>query len=164
MMTYYSKEYVTQGPALTSEVNFEEDPVAISSAVLKREPVERNFSDQHVTAIKEEYEDQSLDLTTEIKFEKDAEPISLPVVKREPEERNFLDHHVTAIKEEYVNQSPDLLSGVKFEEDPFAVVKREPEEEQSDLHRLNEEPKVEGTAEDEIFIERLGTATGDFVP
>ncbi|KAJ4425964.1 hypothetical protein ANN_27590 [Periplaneta americana] len=88
---------------------------------------ERNFSDHHMTAIKEEYEDQSLDLTTEIKFEENAEPISLPVMKREPEERNFLDHHVTGIKEEYVNQSPDLLSEVKFEEDPFAVVKREPE-------------------------------------
>ncbi|XP_069669844.1 probable serine/threonine-protein kinase kinX isoform X2 [Periplaneta americana] len=152
-MSYYSEEYVGMGHALTSEVKFEEDPVPISSAVLQREPEERNFSKQDVTGIKEEYEDQSQDLTTEIKFEEGPEVIWLPVVKPEPEERNFMDHHVTAIKEEYVNQSSDLLSEVKFEEDPFAVVKREPEEEQSDLHRLNEEPKVEVKSEDEIFIE-----------
>ncbi|XP_069673242.1 uncharacterized protein [Periplaneta americana] len=146
-MSYYSEEY------LTSEVKFEEDPVPISSAVLKREPEERNFSDQDVTGIKEEYEDQSQDLTTEVKFEEDPEVVSLPVVKREPEERNCLDHHVTGITEVYVNQSPDLLSGVKFEEDPFAVVKREPEEEQSDFDTVHVEPKVEVISEDEISIE-----------
>ncbi|XP_069669616.1 probable serine/threonine-protein kinase kinX isoform X2 [Periplaneta americana] len=154
MISYYFDEFVSQGHALTSEVNFEEDPVAIPSPVLKRESEERNFSNQDLTDMKEEYEDQSHDLTTEVKFEEDPEVISLPVVKREPEERNFLDQHVTGIKEEYVNQRSDLLSEVKFEEDPFAVVKREPEEDQSDLHKFNEEPRVEVTAEDKIFIER----------
>ncbi|XP_069669677.1 uncharacterized protein [Periplaneta americana] len=154
MMSYYSEEYVGQGHAFTSEVKFEEDPVQKSSAVLKREHEERNSLDHHVTGIKEEYEDQSHDLTTDIRFEEDPVPISLSVVKHEPEERNFLDHHMTGIKEEYVNQSSHLISEVKFEEDPFPVVKREPEEEQSDLRNLNEEARVEVTAEDEIFIER----------
>ncbi|XP_069669454.1 uncharacterized protein [Periplaneta americana] len=47
---------------------------------------ERNFSDHHVTGIKEEYEDHSQDLTSQIKFEEHPVPISFPVEKREPEE------------------------------------------------------------------------------
>ncbi|KAJ4425844.1 hypothetical protein ANN_27470 [Periplaneta americana] len=208
-MSYYSEEYVAQGHALTSEVKDEENPVPISSAVLKHEPEERDFSNQDVFGIKEGYEDQSQDPTTEIKFEEEPEVIWLPVVKREPETPHnvysplavdvelapndrgtfphrsmfstpyFEGHLVVWIrychsrlfglsgmeflgsscdwhKEEYVNQSLDLISEVKFEEDPFAVVKREPEEEQSDLDTVHVEPKVEVTAEDnEIFIERF---------
>ncbi|XP_069669483.1 zinc finger protein 655-like [Periplaneta americana] len=86
-MSYYTEEYVVQGHALTSEVKYEEDPVPISSAVLRREPEERNFLDPHVTGIKEEYEDQSYDLLSEIKVEEYPVPISFPVVKREPEEQ-----------------------------------------------------------------------------
>ncbi|KAJ4425860.1 hypothetical protein ANN_27486 [Periplaneta americana] len=86
MMSYSSEDYVDQGYTVTSEVKFDKDQVLISSAVVKREPEERNFSDHHVTGIKEEYEDQSQDLTFEIKFEEDPVPISFPVVKREPEE------------------------------------------------------------------------------
>ncbi|XP_069669857.1 uncharacterized protein [Periplaneta americana] len=119
---------------------------------------ERNILDHHVTAIKVEYEDHSQVLSSEITFEEDPLPISFLLVKREPEELRFLYHHVTGIKEEYVDQSHDPLSEVKFEEDPvpdsFPVVKHEPEEEQSDLHKLNEEPTVEVKAEDEIFIDR----------
>ncbi|XP_069671171.1 uncharacterized protein [Periplaneta americana] len=111
-MSYYSEKYVDQGHALTSEVKYKEDPLPISSAVLKREPEERNFLDPQVTGIKEEYEDQSPDLLSEIKVDEDPVPIS------------------------------------------FRVVKREPEEEQSDLDTENEEPRVEGAAEDnEIFTE-----------
>ncbi|KAJ4425337.1 hypothetical protein ANN_27952, partial [Periplaneta americana] len=74
------------------------------------------------------------------------------------QERNFLDPHVSGIKEEYEDQSSDLLYEVKVEDDlvpiSFPVVKREPEEEQSDLDAVNEEPRVEGAAEDnEIFTE-----------
>ncbi|XP_069671234.1 zinc finger protein 235-like [Periplaneta americana] len=47
--------------------------------------MERSFSDQHVTDIKEEYEDHNLNLTAEIKFEEDGAPIFFAVVKREPE-------------------------------------------------------------------------------
>ncbi|XP_069671156.1 zinc finger protein 235-like [Periplaneta americana] len=73
-------------------------------------------------------------------------------------DRNFSDQHVTDIKEEYEDQSQDLTSEIKFEEDPvpiwFPMAKREPEEEQRDLDTVNEEPRVEGTAEDnEIFTE-----------
>ncbi|XP_069671160.1 zinc finger protein 771-like isoform X2 [Periplaneta americana] len=85
MMSYSSEDYVDQGFTVTSEVKFDKDQVLISSAVVKREPEERNVSDHHVTGIKEEYEDQSQDLTSEIKFEEDPVPISFPVVKREPE-------------------------------------------------------------------------------
>ncbi|KAJ4425846.1 hypothetical protein ANN_27472 [Periplaneta americana] len=215
-MSYYSEEYLDQGHALTHEVKVDKDPMPISFPMLKNEPEERNFSDQHVPGIKEEYEDQSQDLTSEIKVE-DQVPVSFPVVKREPEskqarlvcristrmcvricvsirrpefecsgpqlegpefecsgpqlegpefeyselslkERNFLDHHVTGIKEEYVKQSHDLVSEVKCEKDPvaisFAVVKREPEEIQSDSDAVNEDPSVEVTAEDnEVLTE-----------
>ncbi|XP_069671190.1 zinc finger and SCAN domain-containing protein 2-like [Periplaneta americana] len=163
MMSHYSKEYVGQGRALTSEVKSEEDPVPILSAVLKREPEELNFSVQDVTGMKEEYEDQSQDLTTEIQFEEDPVPISFPMVKHEPEERNFLDHHVTGIKEEYVNQSSDLRSGVKFDEDPvpisFPVVKREPEEEKRDMGTVIEKPRIDVTGEDNEILTKRITAT-----
>ncbi|XP_069668614.1 uncharacterized protein [Periplaneta americana] len=86
MMSYSSEDYVDQGYAVTSGVKFEKDEVPISSAVVKRELEERNFSDHHETGIKEKYEDQSQDLTSDIKFEEDPVPISFPVVKREPEE------------------------------------------------------------------------------
>ncbi|XP_069669711.1 uncharacterized protein [Periplaneta americana] len=151
-MSYYSEECVDQGHALTSEVEVDEDPMPISFNMVKHEPVERNPVYKHVTGIKEEYEDHSQDLTSEVKVQKDPETISFPVVKREPEEQNILDQHVTGIKYEYVNQNPDLISEIKFEEDPvpisFPVVKREPEETQSDLHTMNEEPRMELTAED----------------
>ncbi|XP_069671876.1 uncharacterized protein [Periplaneta americana] len=130
-MSYYSEEYLDQGHALTHEVKVDKDPMPISFPMLKNEPEERNFSDQHVTGIKEEYEDQSHDLTSEIKVE-DQVPISFPVVKRETEEQIILHHHVTGIKEEYVNQSHDLVSEVKCEKDPvafsFPAVKHEPED------------------------------------
>ncbi|XP_069669589.1 zinc finger protein 732-like isoform X3 [Periplaneta americana] len=69
---------------------------------------------------------------------------------------NLVDQPVTGMKEEYVDQSHDLTSEIKFEEVlvpiSFPVVKREPEEEQSDFC---EEPGVEVTAEDnEVFAER----------
>ncbi|XP_069669637.1 B-cell lymphoma 6 protein homolog isoform X4 [Periplaneta americana] len=106
----------------------------------------------------EEYVGQGHAFTSVVKFEEDAVPISSAVFKREHEERNFLDQHVTGIKDEYVNQSHDLLSEIKVEEDPvpisFPVAKRESEEEQSDLDTVNEESRVEGTAEDnDIFTE-----------
>ncbi|KAJ4425859.1 hypothetical protein ANN_27485, partial [Periplaneta americana] len=77
-------------------------------------------------------------------------------------ERNSLNQHVTDIKEEYVNQCHDLVSEVKCEKDPvaisFPVVKREPEEEQTDSDAVNEEPRVEVTAEDnEVLKERLAS-------
>ncbi|XP_069669638.1 zinc finger protein 235-like isoform X5 [Periplaneta americana] len=66
--------------------------------------------------------------------------------------------------EEYVGQGHAFTSEVKFEQDPVpissAVFKREPEEGQSDLHKLNEERRVEVTAEDEISIETIA-ATND---
>ncbi|XP_069671280.1 uncharacterized protein [Periplaneta americana] len=73
-------------------------------------------------------------------------------------ERNFLDHHVTGIKEEYEDQSSDLLSEIKFEGDPVPIslpmVKREPEEEQSDLDTVNDDARVEATPEDnEVLTE-----------
>ncbi|XP_069673532.1 uncharacterized protein [Periplaneta americana] len=72
------------------------------------------------------------------------------------EERNFLDQHVTGIKEEYEEQSSDLLSEIKFEGDPvpisFPMVKREPEEEQSDLDTVIDDPRVEVTAEDNEIL------------
>ncbi|KAJ4425881.1 hypothetical protein ANN_27507 [Periplaneta americana] len=157
-MTGVKMEYVDQSHDFASEVKFEENPEPTSFPIVKDEPEERNFSDQHVTGMNEEYEDHSQDLTTEMKFEKDPVPVSLPVVKCEPEEQNFTDQHVTGMKKEYKDQSQDLTTEIKFEEDPvpisFPVVKREPEEEQRDLDAVNEEPRVEGTAEDnEIFTE-----------
>ncbi|XP_069671356.1 uncharacterized protein [Periplaneta americana] len=94
----------------------------------------------------------------EVKYEEYPEPTSFPVVKDEPQERNFSDLHVTGIKEEYEDQIQGLTTEIKFEEDPvptsLPMAKREPEEEQSDLDTVNEEPRVEGTAEDnEIFTE-----------
>ncbi|XP_069670219.1 uncharacterized protein [Periplaneta americana] len=159
-MSYYSEECVEEGHVLTSEVKVHEDPMPISFRMVKHEPEEQNALGQHVTGIKEEYVNHSQDLISEIKLEEDPVPVSFPVVKREPEERNFLDHNVAGIKEEYEDHSHDLTTEIKFEEDPvpisFPVVKREPEEEQSDLDAVNEEPRAEGTAEDnEIFTERM---------
>ncbi|XP_069669649.1 uncharacterized protein [Periplaneta americana] len=98
-----------------------------------------------------------------IKAELEVDPLSLETSdntdedEKKPilEERNLVDQPVTGIKQEYVDQSHDLTSEIKFEEDPetrsFPVVKREPEEEQSDF---NEEPRVELTAENnEVFAE-----------
>ncbi|XP_069669834.1 uncharacterized protein [Periplaneta americana] len=92
-----------------------------------------------------------------------------PIVRCAAEERNFSDHHVTGIKEEYEDQSHDLTFEIKFEEDPvpisFPVVKREPEEEQSDLDTVNKEPRVEGTAGDnEIFTECIAVNGENLVP
>ncbi|XP_069669748.1 zinc finger protein 235-like isoform X2 [Periplaneta americana] len=106
----------------------------------------------------EECVDQERDLTSEVKVDEDPMPISFRMAKHEPEDRYFSDQHVTGIKEEYVAHSHGLTTEIKFEEDPepfsFPVVKREPEEEQSGLDTVNEEPRVEGTAEDnEIFTE-----------
>ncbi|XP_069669252.1 uncharacterized protein [Periplaneta americana] len=97
-----------------------------------------------------------------IKTELEVDPLSLETTDDTEEEEkkpilekwNFFDQHVT------VNQSPDLTSEIKFEGDPvpfsFPVVKREQEEEQSNLHTVNEEPKVEVTTENnEVFTERL---------
>ncbi|XP_069671166.1 uncharacterized protein [Periplaneta americana] len=141
-----------------SENISEKTPVLITFPTVRCEAEERNLLDEHMTSVKMEYVDQSHDFASEVKFEENPETISFPVVKDEPEDRNFLDQHVTGIKEEYEGQSQDLATEIKFEEDPvpisFPVVKREPEEEQSDLDRVNEEPRVEGTAEDnEIFTE-----------
>ncbi|KAJ4437848.1 hypothetical protein ANN_13787 [Periplaneta americana] len=95
-----------------------------------------------------------------IKAELEVDPLSLDTDEEEKkpilEERNLVDQYLTGIKEEYVDQSHDFKSEIKFEEDPapvsFAVVKREPEEEQSDF---NVGPRVEVTAEDnEVFAER----------
>ncbi|XP_069671286.1 uncharacterized protein [Periplaneta americana] len=185
-MSYYSEENLDQGHALTHEVKVEKDPMLISFPMMKNEPEERNSLDQLVTGSKEEYQDQSHDLTSEIKVEDPVpisfpvvkrEPEErnfldhhVTAIKEEyvkqshdlvsEQERNFLDHHVTGIKEEFVNQSHDLLSEVKCEKDPvaisFPVVKREPEEEQSDSDAVNEEPRVEVTAEDnEVLTERI---------
>ncbi|XP_069671376.1 uncharacterized protein [Periplaneta americana] len=151
-MSYYSEEYEGQRHALISEVKFEEDPLPISSPAVNLQPEKQNLSDQHVTSVKTECVDQSDDLTSEVKFEDG------PVLKREPEEQNLSDQHVTSIKTEYVGQSPDLTSEEKFEEDPVSiwlpVLKREPEEDQSDPGGVNEEPRQEVTAEDnEVFTE-----------
>ncbi|KAJ4425480.1 hypothetical protein ANN_28096 [Periplaneta americana] len=80
------------------------------------------------------------------------------------QERNLVDQLVIGIKEEYEDQSHDLISEIKFEEDPvsisFPVVKREPEDEQSDF---NEEPGVEVTAEDESYAERIAATNDEIV-
>ncbi|KAJ4425915.1 hypothetical protein ANN_27541 [Periplaneta americana] len=80
------EEYVDQNQDLTTKVKFEKDPVAISFPVVKREPEERNFLDQHVN--------QSSDLISEVEFEEDPVAISFPVVKREPEEEQSNFHTV----------------------------------------------------------------------
>ncbi|KAJ4425385.1 hypothetical protein ANN_28000 [Periplaneta americana] len=124
----------------------------------------QNLLDEHMTVVEMEYVDQSHDLASDVKFEENLEPFSFSVVKDEPETSlctagtEFLGSVCDCIKEEYEDHSHDLTSEIKFEEDPvpisFPVVKREPEEEQSDLATVNEEPRVEGTAEDnEIFTE-----------
>ncbi|XP_069670252.1 uncharacterized protein [Periplaneta americana] len=157
-MSYYSEECVDQARAIMPEVKVE-DPIPISDRMVKEEPEARDVLDHDVTDKKEEYEDQSQDLTSEIKFEED------PVLKREPEERNFLDHHVSDIKEEYMNQSPDLISEIKFEEDPvpisFPVVKCKPEEEQSDLDTVNEDPRMDLTAENNESLTETIAATNE---
>ncbi|KAJ4425633.1 hypothetical protein ANN_27829 [Periplaneta americana] len=136
-MSYYSEEYVDQEYALTSEVKFEEVPVPVSSAVLKREPEERNLLDQHVTGIKTEHVDQSPDLTSEVKLEVDSMSISFAVVKHEPEEK--AESHA--------------LAGLKVIEISPATSK----EYQSDLDAVTGEPKLEVTIEDnEVFAERVG--------
>ncbi|XP_069669662.1 zinc finger protein 239-like [Periplaneta americana] len=112
-----------------------------------------------------------------IKAELEVDPLSVETSddtdedEKKPilEERKLVDQLVTGIKEEYVDQSHDLTSEIKFEEDPvpisFCVVKREPEEEQSDFH---EEPRAEVTAEDnEVFAESIAatnerTVTSEF--
>ncbi|XP_069669744.1 zinc finger protein 572-like isoform X8 [Periplaneta americana] len=104
-----------------------------------------------------------------IKAELEVDPLSLETSddtdedEKKPilEEQNLVDQLVTGIKEEYEDQSHDLTTEIKFEEGPvpisFPVVKREPEEEQSDF---NEEPRVEVTVEDnEDFAERIPTAS-----
>ncbi|XP_069669641.1 uncharacterized protein [Periplaneta americana] len=99
-----------------------------------------------------------------VKAELEVDPLTLETShdtdedEKKPilEERNLVDQHVTYIKEEYVDQSHDLTSEIKFEEVllpvSFPMVKREPEEKQSDFY---EEPGVEVMAEDnEVFAER----------
>ncbi|XP_069669315.1 uncharacterized protein [Periplaneta americana] len=100
-----------------------------------------------------------------MKAELEVDPLSLETSydtdqdEKKPilEERNLMDQHVTGIKEEFVDESHDLTSEIKFEDDPesisFTVVKREPEDEQSDF---DEEPRVKVTAEDnEVFAKRF---------
>ncbi|KAJ4425640.1 hypothetical protein ANN_27836 [Periplaneta americana] len=144
LVTSVKEEHVNQSPDVISETNFEKDLVPISFPMVKREPEERNISDQHVPGIK----DHNQDLTSQIKLEKDSVPVSFPVVKRELEEQNFLDQLVTVIKEENVNQSSDVKSEINSVPIAFPVVKREPEEEQSDLDTVNEESSLEVMAED----------------
>ncbi|KAJ4425334.1 hypothetical protein ANN_27949 [Periplaneta americana] len=153
-VTGIKEEYGDQSHDLTTEIKFEEDPVPISFPVVKRDPE----AYAKMSYYSEECVDQGRVLTSEVKVDEDPMPISFRMVKHEPEERNFLDQPVSGIKEEYEDQSQDLTTEIKFEEDPvpisFPVVKREPEEEQSDLDAVNEEPRVEGTTEDnEIFTE-----------
>ncbi|XP_069669312.1 uncharacterized protein [Periplaneta americana] len=107
-----------------------------------------------------------------IKAELEVDPLSLETSddtdedEKKPilEERNLVDQLVIGIKEEYEDQSHDLISEIKFEEDPvsisFPVVKREPEDEQSDF---NEEPGVEVTAEDESYAERIAATNDEIV-
>ncbi|XP_069690463.1 uncharacterized protein [Periplaneta americana] len=102
-------------------------------------------------------------LKSEMAFDETLVPIDFPVVKSEVEvsavyeEGNVLDLHVTEIKLECMDPTYDLKSEMTFEESPmpvdFPIVKRQAEEEQSDLDTVNEDPRVKVAAEDEIFTE-----------
>ncbi|XP_069690459.1 uncharacterized protein [Periplaneta americana] len=104
-------------------------------------------------------------LKSEMAFDETLVPIDFPVVKSEVEvsavyeEGNVLDLHVTEIKLECMDPTYDLKSEMTFEESPmpvdFPIVKRQAEEEQSDLDTVNEDPRVKVAAEDEIFTERM---------
>ncbi|XP_069673403.1 zinc finger protein 664-like isoform X2 [Periplaneta americana] len=106
-----------------------------------------------------------------IKTEPDVDPLAVQpcddAIKEEentsPDEGNLLDLHVTKIKKEYLDDTYNRTE-IKFEEIilpiNFPMVKREAEEEQSDLDTVNEERRLEVTAEDnEVFTERIATTT-----
>ncbi|KAJ4425552.1 hypothetical protein ANN_27747, partial [Periplaneta americana] len=74
------------------------------------------------------------------------------------EEENALDLNMTEIKKECMDKNSDLMSAVKAKETPvtdFPIVKSEAEEEARELNKVEQDVKLEVTAEeDEIFIER----------
>ncbi|XP_069670168.1 uncharacterized protein [Periplaneta americana] len=105
-----------------------------------------------------------------IKMEPDIDPLAKETsYKTVTEETNSLSQegsvlylHSTEIKTECVDRSYDLKSEITFEETPvsidFPIVKTEIEEEALELNRVEEEVKLEVTAEeDEVLTEgKLG--------
>ncbi|XP_069669767.1 uncharacterized protein [Periplaneta americana] len=101
-----------------------------------------------------------------MKMEPDSDPLAIETSdnadteegKLLSEEGNLLDFHFTAIKTECMDHRYEVKSEMTYEEAAvsvdFPIVKSEAEEEQSDLDAVNEEPRVEGAAEDnQIFTE-----------
>ncbi|XP_069671154.1 uncharacterized protein [Periplaneta americana] len=101
-----------------------------------------------------------------MKMEPDSDPLAIQTSdnadteegKLLSEEGDLLDFHFVAIKTECMDHRYEVKSEMTYEEAAvsvdFPIVKTEAEEEQSDLDTVNEEPRVEGTAEDnEIFTE-----------
>ncbi|XP_069669276.1 uncharacterized protein [Periplaneta americana] len=121
---------------------------------------EGNILDLHVTEIKTEYKDHSYDLISEMTVDKTSVPVDFPVMKSEVEEENVLDLHMSEIKTECMVKSYDLKSEITFEETPvpvcFSIMNSEAKEETHELDQVEEEVKLEVTAEeDEVFTEGM---------
>ncbi|XP_069684419.1 uncharacterized protein [Periplaneta americana] len=98
-----------------------------------------------------------------IKTEPEVDPLAIQtsdntdLEEKKPfsEEVNLLNLQSTEMKKEYVDHSYDLTSNTRVPIN-FAFVNCEPEEESCDLNTVQEELKIEVTAEqDEVLTERF---------
>ncbi|XP_069673253.1 uncharacterized protein [Periplaneta americana] len=102
----------------------------------------------------------------EIKMEREIDPLAIErsnntdIEEQKPlsEEGNLLDLQVTGIKRENMDYSNDIKTEMTFDETPvsssFLFVKTEVEEETCEFNKVEEEVKLEVTAEeDEVFTE-----------
>ncbi|XP_069671946.1 uncharacterized protein [Periplaneta americana] len=140
------------------------DPLAIERSnntdIEEQKPLseEGNVLDLQVTGIKMECVDHNYDIKTEMTFDETSLLTDFPVVKSEAGEGNVLDLHVAEIETECMDQNHDLKSEMTFEEPPvpinFSIMKSEVGEEACEMNKMQEEVKLEVTAEeDEIFTE-----------
>ncbi|XP_069670200.1 uncharacterized protein [Periplaneta americana] len=138
------------------------NPLSMQTSDAEEKPLseEGDVLDQHFTEIKTECKGHSYDLTSEMAFDKIPVLIDFEV-KSEVEEENVLDLHMTEIKTECMDRSYDLKSEMTFGDTPVPIdspiMKSEAKEETHEFDQVEEEVKLEVTAEeDEVFTEGTG--------
>ncbi|XP_069673268.1 uncharacterized protein [Periplaneta americana] len=93
-----------------------------------------------------------------IKMEREIDPLAIEEEKTLSEKGNILDLQLTGIKAECVDHSYDVKTDMTFDETPvpvdFLFMKSEVGEEAREINKVEEEVKLEVTAEeDEVLTE-----------
>ncbi|XP_069672080.1 uncharacterized protein [Periplaneta americana] len=127
-----------------------------------------NILDLQVTGINTECMDHTYAIKNEMAFGKTPVPIDFMVMKSGAEEENELDLHMTEIKLECIDKSYDLKSEITFDETPvpidYPIMKNEVEAEEREINKVEEEFKLEVTAEeDEVLTERWSNQFADLM-